>query len=258
MLINEIINKGNEILQKSRQQYLEDSQPSMEQLDTIQTLDMLNGDESKNTRLENLVEKKKSYIKYIDLISNELNLIKDEVLMDKKQDFQYGCLYFGNGTLYYCDEFLKYSVQEQFEIVLNHICHYLGAFYIMNDEKSKSIRLSYIMASVKICYGEDVKLNQCRDIYKNYKNDFPHIIFDILPTYKKFILNNKGNFRFLKVRDSITQQMLLLHVQLNHRKIQLQCLRLNSNLSFCYIENISNKLLNDRMELPDIANIVLN
>lgn len=214
--IKNSIKFGNNILENTKKEYLE----KYEELESKKIIDILS-DKDTTTRLENKIESYKSYIDYLNFIQNELNKIHYFIETECKIDFQYECMFFGNETFYYTNKLLDYNEQEIFEIILNHIIHYTGCFYIIS---SKNVRLSYSLSAISICYNEKIDLKDGKDIYINNKDNFDHIIFDISNTYQKFVLRNKHllNSLFKNINDEIDYNNLLTYRIMLGNKIKLE------------------------------------
>lgn len=165
--LKEILLSGNQLFEDSEKKYKENKQ-------------------------ENMV---KSHLNYINFIKKEFNKITNMVEIEAMPDFQRGCIYFGTGTLYYSQEFLKHDTEDMVNIVLNHIIHFTGCLYIIN---SSQVRLSYIMQALSIIYGEPLSYLEGKSIYLKNNIQFKHIIFDIKSNYQNFILNNRGLMSFIK------------------------------------------------------------
>ena len=160
--IKYIINKLNNVRKTYEDEYMNSNL-----IDKILLAKLLN---------ENI---KKAKVDYIDFIINEINKITDIIEIEYKPDMQYECMYYGSNILYITEKFKEYSEIEKLEIVLNHIFHYCGQLFIINNEY---LQKAYIKKCLNICFNDKEK----------------HIIFPITQTYKNFILKNIKYIPFLK------------------------------------------------------------
>lgn len=153
--------------------------------------------------IKKLIEMKGQYpdeqqdkIDFIDKIINEIQNIKYYEKIEENDDMQYHCMYFGNTVLFLTDDFDKYTDDEQIDIVLNHIFHYMGNLYLITSSK---LRKRYIEECFTICFGTSEG----------------HIIFDISENYKKFLKRNvdliplfkKDNFGFTVNHTSVGEKV---------------------------------------------------
>lgn len=224
--LKELLSHGNGILEIAKEKYDSEYKISNDKLDAINVANTLMGEDDEATRLINKVASIKSYIDYINFIQKELNKIGNVVQTKTTGDYQYGCMYFGNGTLYFSDEFLKYNAAEAFDIVLNHIIHYTGCFYVV---KSSEVRLSYILSAISTCYGDPVNYRDGRNIYAKHNKSFKHIIFDINESYSDFVIRNRKFMSFIKQyqnnENSIEQLVLVYRIVLSN-EITLKNMRI--------------------------------
>lgn len=195
-IINSISN-GNKIIENTKANILNQNEKYQEKYDSIKIMSVLRDkDDENSTRLKNIVDNSNSHIEYLNFIQNELESITNFVENDSIPDLNHGCLYFGNGTLFYSSELLNNSEKEIFEIILNHIICYTGCLYIIS---SANVRLSYLTTAISVCYNEPVNFNDGKNIYNNKKDKFNHIVFDISDNYKNFIIRNRKMMNFFKI-----------------------------------------------------------
>jgi len=135
-------------------------------------------------------------INFIKLILNEVNKINKVVISDNKL-FSYNSFYLGNGVLYINNEFNNYTNEQQLQIILNHIFHYLGGLFVMKYDDTK---LSYNLLSLLLFYGKKPKSNLSNGFYnKYYKSRYKKfIVFSTNKYYKDMILNNINKLSFVK------------------------------------------------------------
>ena len=134
-------------------------------------------------------------IQYVKFIQSEFNKINNFNKIGSNGNCQNGCMYFGNGNLYYNDELLKYNESKIFDSILNHIIHYTGCLYVMNSSKA---RMSYILSAINTCYGINTDFSNINKIYENNIKKSKRTIFDTNECYFDFILNNIQHMKFIK------------------------------------------------------------
>jgi len=217
--LKEVILFGNTILESTKEKYLITSEALTEKLNGFKIIKALTDSNDEQTRLENKVKSIESDIQYVTFIQKELNNIVNFSKGEVNNDYQYGCMYFGNGTLYYSDEFLKYNENDAYEIILNHIIHYTGCLYVID---SSNIRLSYILLAKSICRAEQVDCSSNRFIYENNKDTFSQIIFDIKDNYSEFIIRNRKFMSFIKNNPRSNENQLTYRIVLNNNIIELK------------------------------------
>ena len=145
------------------------------------------------------------------IILQELRKIKsfknvsDDVLNDLTSD--YGSLYLGTDTFYYNDHINDYSLNEFYQILLNHIGHYLLDFiFHPNDETFQKSNLLLLFDNISSFYpnknisyaqnGRNVLYDRkdYQDIVKN------NIFFPTNKNIRKYVLDNKISNDYLKFK----------------------------------------------------------
>ena len=144
-----------------------------------------------------------------NIILNELNNIKftKNISNDDLNSFvsPYGSLYFGTDTFYYNDSINEYSQDQFYQIILNHIGHYLLGYISANSteltQKSNLLLLfdniNSFFPDKNIIYAQSKR----NSLYNNktyneiIKNN---IIFPINKKLKKYIMDNNINNNYLK------------------------------------------------------------
>lgn len=242
--LEQVISFGNRILEATKEKYLTDFEKFNDKLVGYQVIKALTDSDEEQKRLENKVNGINSQVQYITFIQKELNNITNFVKTANTNDYQDGCMYFGNGTLYYSEEFLKYKDNDAYEIILNHIIHYTGCLYVIN---SSEVRLSYILLAKSICRAESVDYRDYRNIYLNNKDKFKQIIFDIKSNYPEFVIRNRKFMKFIKFNPNSDNKLLSYrivlsnYIELKNMNILIESDKIKSIQELTTISEIENK-----------------
>ncbi len=119
---------------------------------------------------------------------------------------EYGSLYLGTDTFYYNDKLMQYTPQQIYQILLNHICHYLLGYNYkcQYDLTQKSnILLMFDNLGVFKENKQNVLYSQSKrndlylmDKYKELTNNT--IIFPMDKSVRDYVMENKISNNFIK------------------------------------------------------------
>lgn len=154
---------------------------------------------------DNIISIEKKYHRFMiryefqTLMLNQMKNIKfvkksSEALIDDCIS-PYGSFYYGGDTFYYSDKIHQYNEEQLFQILCNHIFHYLYAYniYLRNSDSIKSnilLAFSHMgLTKTKVRYAQTNRNKICKSArYSHLMEQL--IIFEPSSNYMKFFARN--------------------------------------------------------------------